>query len=287
VIPDLVYDVGLHDGSDTAFYLHRGFRVLAIEANPVLVADARWQFASEVAAGRLTIMNVGVAARAGSATFWVHERKTQYSSFVRELGCRNGGPCRPVEVECVRFGDVVAAHGVPYYLKIDIESSDRLCLADLSPVDLPRYVSIEADSLDDLLRLRALGYNAFKCINQRNHNDPATQRIDNESRLAPLHAVLEKNPQLRRALARLGWRRFAIASRPDGWIFPRGSSGPFGDESFGPWDPFELVADAWRHHALGHTRRGTLNPRGWYDFHATVLPEPPPRLPPKERHGRA
>jgi len=35
---DLVYDVGMNNGDDTAYYLSLGFRVIAIEANPELVA---------------------------------------------------------------------------------------------------------------------------------------------------------------------------------------------------------------------------------------------------------
>ena len=33
---DLIYDIGMNNGDDTAFYLIRGYRVLAIEANPEL-----------------------------------------------------------------------------------------------------------------------------------------------------------------------------------------------------------------------------------------------------------
>ena len=36
--PRLIYDVGMHNGDDTAYYLRRGFRVVAIEPNPALVA---------------------------------------------------------------------------------------------------------------------------------------------------------------------------------------------------------------------------------------------------------
>jgi len=32
-----IFDVGLHKGEDTEYYLTRGFRVVAIEANPDLV----------------------------------------------------------------------------------------------------------------------------------------------------------------------------------------------------------------------------------------------------------
>lgn len=35
--PALVIDVGMHNGDDTAYYLHRGYRVVAIEANPAWV----------------------------------------------------------------------------------------------------------------------------------------------------------------------------------------------------------------------------------------------------------
>src|SRR5690348_14857053 len=40
----LIYDVGLCDGDDTAFYLAKGFRVVAVEANPALVAAAKQRF---------------------------------------------------------------------------------------------------------------------------------------------------------------------------------------------------------------------------------------------------
>jgi hypothetical protein len=54
--------------------------------------------------------------------------------------------------------------------------------------------------------------------------------------------------------------------------FPKGSSGPFGEETPGAWEPLEAVAYNWLHFKLGKKKRGTLNPRGWFDFHATILP---------------
>jgi hypothetical protein len=42
--PKLIYDVGMHNGDDTAYYLRRGFRVIAIEPNPALVATAAERF---------------------------------------------------------------------------------------------------------------------------------------------------------------------------------------------------------------------------------------------------
>ena len=37
----LIFDIGMYDGSDTRYYLNEGFRVLAIEANPILVKRAK------------------------------------------------------------------------------------------------------------------------------------------------------------------------------------------------------------------------------------------------------
>ncbi len=40
-MPRLVFDAGMNNGDDTAYYLFRGFDVVAIEANPALCARAR------------------------------------------------------------------------------------------------------------------------------------------------------------------------------------------------------------------------------------------------------
>jgi FkbM family methyltransferase len=71
--PKLIYDVGMHNGDDTAYYLRRGFRVVAIEPNPTLVATASERFCREIEAGELKILNVGVAAEDGELPFWVCE----------------------------------------------------------------------------------------------------------------------------------------------------------------------------------------------------------------------
>lgn len=49
---DLIYDVGLHRGEDTDYYLQKGFRVVAVEANPQLVDECTARFAREIADGK-------------------------------------------------------------------------------------------------------------------------------------------------------------------------------------------------------------------------------------------
>ena len=54
--PKLVYDVGVHNGNDTAYYLHKGFRVVGVEANPVAAEQIRKRFPSEIACGALRLL---------------------------------------------------------------------------------------------------------------------------------------------------------------------------------------------------------------------------------------
>jgi hypothetical protein len=44
----LIYDVGMNNGDDTAYYLWCGFRVIAIEVNPELAADVAQRFAHQI-----------------------------------------------------------------------------------------------------------------------------------------------------------------------------------------------------------------------------------------------
>ena len=101
--PDLIYDVGLHNGTDTAYYLHKGFRVVAIDANPVLVAAAQDRFRAEIANGRLMVLNIGIAEKQGVLSFWVNEANDLQSSFSEERAKRFG-PCHEIRVNSVGVG---------------------------------------------------------------------------------------------------------------------------------------------------------------------------------------
>jgi hypothetical protein len=63
---------------------------------------------------------------------------------------------------------VLEEFGIPYYLKIDIEGNDILCVQDLDPRTLPQFISIETGSLNALALLRERGFKRFKCISQFN-----------------------------------------------------------------------------------------------------------------------
>ena len=249
--PDLIYDVGMNNGDDTAYYLLRGYRVIAIEANPILAKAGAQRFAAEIAAGRLKILNVGISDREGDFPFWICEAKSEWSSFHREIASRDGSPNHEVTIPCRQIASIVAEHGVPFYLKIDIEGNDMLCLQGLPGGDLPKYVSLEAAVSDPLTHLTSVGYSGFKCISQRNYLALQIPACDEQLRFEGALENLYSPNIFMRALRCLGakwlWNRQLDESRTRGaWKFPWGSSGPFGEDLPGRWQTADEMRKTYR-----------------------------------------
>ena len=97
-IDDVIYDVGMNNGDDTAYYLSLGFRTVAIEANPELVKYAKARFAHEIASGRLIILNIGIADREGELPFWICETNSRWSSFDRTYASWGNSPNHQIQV---------------------------------------------------------------------------------------------------------------------------------------------------------------------------------------------
>jgi FkbM family methyltransferase len=179
---DLVYDVGMHKGEDTEFYLKKGFRVVAFDADPTLVQSCRERFSSAIAAGQLVIVEGAIvddaAVDRGQTTvrFFRNLDKTVWGTTEDDWRERNAGRGTRIEtVECraVSFRDALQTYGMPHYLKIDIEGSDRLCLKALLGFEhRPTYLSIESEMKDfsaltaDVGLLERLGYRSFQIVQQ-------------------------------------------------------------------------------------------------------------------------
>jgi FkbM family methyltransferase len=284
MIKDLVYDVGLCDGEDTAYYLSKGLRVLAIDANPIAVEQAVKRFADAIAAKRLQILNVGISKQEGSLPFWICDTYPEWSSFFQPIASRNGVRHHQVIIPCRRFRSVLAEFGVPRHLKLDIEGSEIHCLRDLSGPDLPEYVSFEkaGHEVYALQLLRDLGYTKFKLVSQYHFlpvEFPATgeqRRYEAASRLANSRNFFV------RAARKIGLRRWIDCEirrsrMRAGWSFPLGSSGPLADETIGSWQTHaEIVETLARAEKAWHCGEPSIfwNSEGrsfWADFHAHRL----------------
>ena len=281
---DLIYDVGMNQGEDTEFYLASGFRVLAIDADPDLVKKARVRFASELASGKLTILNVGLSYEASVEKFWICEPNSNWNSFERSLAARNGSAHHSVDVRTQRFEDILREFGIPIYLKIDIEGRDALCLDALQHTPLPKFISAEDDGgLDPstgvprvLAALHSLGYRYFNLVSQgdfrplfrgnRGRYTPKLfDRIVNSAAYGrlrvPLLCKLAEPMTHKRALARHnGGRQFAY------W-----SSGPWGKGILGGWVAFDEACRLDAQIRGQFLSTSGVNPSSfWCDWHATT-----------------
>jgi FkbM family methyltransferase len=233
---ELIYDFGMHVATDTEFYLKKGFRVVAIEANPILAEAAARRLNKWIRAGRLVILNIGVAPVAGAFPFYVNKVHSEWSSFDKAIASR-GHEVERIEVRTAPPQDIFAIFGAPYFIKIDIEGYDGLVVG--AAVELPqppRYLSFENGDLAIFEILVGAGYDGFKLINQRtvselNSAAPALEGIAVE------HS------------------------------FPFGSSGPFGKETPGTWTSAdETRAFLIEHFEARAERRGP--DVDWWDLHA-------------------
>lgn len=171
---DLIFDIGFHTGHDSAFYLAKGFRVVAVEANPALCHQAAISFSEAIAEGRLILINSAIDRAPGRVTLHVPERP-EWGSLDPEFVARHGAnDVQRYEVEAITTADLIGEYGTPYFIKIDIEGHDLAAVEGLKSVsERPSLISLEAerDSFRDLKReietLVALGYDRFKVVNQR------------------------------------------------------------------------------------------------------------------------
>jgi FkbM family methyltransferase len=235
----LIMDIGMNDGLDSAFYLRKGFRVVAVEASPLLVEKVRGELAEFIASGQLTIEPVGLGVQEGEFTFYLNRDNDQWSSFDPVWGTRNGTRYEEMPVTCIRPQALFQKYGIPYYLKIDIEGSDIAVVRALHDFsDRPRFISIEENQTYYFAELWAVGCRGFKLINQR---DWASFSCPNPPREG----------------------RFVDTS------FKGNSSGPFGEETPGEWMSFDAVLEKY-FAEIRSPSRGYLAGHDWFDIHGRV-----------------
>lgn len=231
---NLIYDLGFHVGQDTEFYLKKGFRVIAVEANPMLVREGEARFSEEIKSGQLTLLNVGIGDKTGTFPFYVNKELSHWSSFDFKIGTQRG-EYDVIEVEMTPLVELFMRYGIPYYLKIDIEGMDFIALQSLHYIaDRPQYVSIENGPPFMLRELVNLGYTQFKFINQKSVPEMQLQQP-----------------------AREGFDIF--------WKFPFGASGPFGEDTPGKWLAESEVLEEIN--AYWDNPKRDANIHGWFDLH--------------------
>jgi FkbM family methyltransferase len=261
----VIYDVGLHRGEDSEFYLKKGFRVVAIDANPEMCASAATRLHAYCDNGQLVIVNKAIATEEGEVTFFKNKNHSEWGTIDRAWMARNqrhGDPSEEFRVQAVPLSHVIAEFGAPYFVKIDIEGLDLTAVRSLRGTSaLPRYISIESEKVsftklrEEFELFTSLGYDRFKIV--------------------PQHRVTRQRAPRPPLEGHYVDHRFEV-----------GSSGLFGEEAPGRWLTAEQAIDAYkpiflRYHLTGDDPllRSRVLPRalralglrpGWYDTHAKL-----------------
>jgi FkbM family methyltransferase len=221
----IIFDIGMHKGEDTDFYLKKGNRVLSVEANPILCNEAEERFCDEIKKGQLIIINKAIADQNGQIDFYVNKDRSVWGTANRDWMLRNkklGMDSQIITVESVRMKNLFEEYGMPYYMKVDIEGNDHLCISALSElISCPQYVSIESheSSFDETMAhlsiLKSVGYSKFKIVLQNDTHKQICPKPAKEG-----HYV--------------------------NYSFPVGSSGLYGEELPGRWISFAEVEREYR-----------------------------------------
>jgi FkbM family methyltransferase len=227
----LIFDIGMSEGNDTAFYLAKGFNVVGVEADVHMFEALQERFAGAIEAGNLVIHHRAAGARHGEIVEFFGNPVHQGISGLTNNDPPTAHLARRYHVMTIDWPALIARHGTPYYVKIDIEGAEASFLSswgDHTP--LPAYVSAECHSFAPVEALYELGYRRFQLIDQ---NPPGGFRL----------------PPVQREGRRVDWPRFEHAS------------GPFGRDLTGPWVDFEMFR---RQFDDVQERRNVT----WFDCHA-------------------
>jgi len=117
-----------------------------------------------------------VASAGGKVVFFKNDDNSVWGTVCQDWADRNArrhSSSRRIEVDAVDLAKLIAEHGVPHYMKVDIEGADLFCLEALGDFhERPDYVSIESDRggyrniVREIELLTRLGYDSFQAVEQ-------------------------------------------------------------------------------------------------------------------------
>jgi FkbM family methyltransferase len=165
----LVFDVGANVGEMSHCYLALGCRVVAVEPDERCVRILQRRFGGHP---RFALEAVAVSDAPGTATFHVQDRGSAYNTLsakwrtiLESSGSAHAPGGMPFAATCtvnvVTLDDLIARHGAPNYLKLDVEGHEVSALRGLSNwVDLVMFEANLPELRDETLecadRLQAI-----------------------------------------------------------------------------------------------------------------------------------
>lgn len=232
----LVFDIGANDGADCEYYLKKGMRVVAVEANEELAIRLESLFSRAISERKLSVVNAAISDAQGEVDFYINQTNSLVSSLDENWARRDDNNLRKIKVRTITIQELVKKYGVPFYIKIDIEGADMQAIKQLTETkELPKYLSVEdcRHGYVYLAAMKKLGYQKFQLSNQYDVGKSIDKKIMHKFKL--------------------------------------GDSGKFGADLEGSWLPyleFMQVYEATVRSPVDLKRKAP--PHIWWDIHASL-----------------
>lgn len=169
----LAFDIGAHVGDRVRAFRALGARVVAVEPGRAALRVLRLLHGSD---GRVVLVAAALGEAEGEADLRVNSRNPTVSTLSPDFVDRTAGAPgwqgqrwdRSERVRVTTLDALVAAHGRPDFVKIDVEGHEAAVLSGLSAGAAPAALAFEVvvaareAGLAALARASALGYRHFR-----------------------------------------------------------------------------------------------------------------------------
>ena len=279
---DLIYDIGAHHGDDTAWYLQQGYRVIAVEANPMLAKEIEIKFSNAIRQGNLTVLNKAVTEKDNETITFFISRDDWRSSTRQNIAEREAAIVQTVQLPATTLASLFKEYGSPAYCKIDIEGNDAIAISSLKgATQKPTYISCEISCnsiaevqhnnmllFETLDALQKAGYTLFQLIDQ----DSLLQLTQEKhySRLYDFYSRFRtKCERLTGMYSARYSNRYLIAKKRKASIDH--VTAPFGKALTGKWTDAATTRELIQFH-FNDYYKNTQNKQliFWVDIHATI-----------------
>lgn len=167
----MVFDIGAHVGDRVASFRRLGARVVAVEPQPAAMRALRLMFAKNP---DVALVQAAMGVQQGSIRLYLNTRNPTVSTVSPGfIAAATGAPGwegqhwdHAIDVPMLSLNNLIARHGLPDFIKIDVEGHEPQVIAGLSqPVPALSFEfttiqwEVALDALERIARLGDYGFN--------------------------------------------------------------------------------------------------------------------------------